>query len=73
MKYLPIPSEKKSIISHFFSTISCVICGVQTQQGLCEVCRGQPQTAVVMLADKVQLWEQKYRETNLVSTYSNVC
>lgn len=72
IKYLPILSEKKSIISHFFSTINCVICGVQTQQGICEVCKAQPQAAVVMLIDKVQLWEQNYKETNLVSTLNFV-
>lgn len=67
-KYLPIPSEKKTIISHFFATISCAVCGVQTQQGLCEGCKEQPQTTIVMLADKVQHWEHKYEEINLVST-----
>lgn len=67
IKCVPITSEKKSIISHFFSPVTCVVCGSQAQQGLCEVCKKQPQTTVIMLLDKVQFCEKKFREVYLVN------
>lgn len=68
---LLVPSPvKKSIISHFFSTTSCIVCTQQTQDGICDNCKIESQTSVVMLQDKLQLWQRHTAEINLVSTFS---
>lgn len=58
---------KRSTISQYFASNSCAVCGEHTQKYLCEKCAKRPQSTVVMLHEKVRLWEQSFRSTSLVS------
>ncbi|XP_052868750.1 DNA polymerase zeta catalytic subunit [Anopheles cruzii] len=55
---------KKSTISQYFSTTSCVVdCGRQTHQGVCKECCQRPQYAVAHLMNKVNKLERKLELT----------
>ncbi|XP_058061131.1 DNA polymerase zeta catalytic subunit [Anopheles bellator] len=55
---------KKSTISQYFSTTSCVVdCGRQTHQGVCKDCCQRPQYAVTHLMNKVNKLERKLELT----------
>jgi DNA polymerase zeta len=60
---------KRSTISQYFASNSCAVCGEHTQKYLCEKCAKRPQSTVVMLHEKVRLWEQSFRSTSLVSAW----
>lgn len=67
-QYLPKSSPtKKATISQFFMTTSCAVCGQQSQNGVCDNCISQSQTAVSIMFEKVRVWEQHSNEINLVS------
>lgn len=54
-------NAKKSTISQYFSTTSCVIdCGEQTQNGICANCQRQPHKSAVILSLKVTHLERKF-------------
>lgn len=54
-------NAKKSTISQYFSTTTCVTdCGNQTQQGICTNCLQTPQKTVIVMYDKMAKLEQKY-------------
>lgn len=62
IQYLPTSSpsiQKKSTISQYFSVTSCACCDKQTQDGLCASCLQNVQKSMVILQDKVKLWEKK--------------
>lgn len=54
-------ASKKSTISQYFSTTSCVSdCGEQTQNGICANCQRHPQKSAVILSLKVNNLERKF-------------
>ncbi|XP_037034601.1 DNA polymerase zeta catalytic subunit isoform X2 [Bradysia coprophila] len=54
-------NAKKSTISQYFSTTSCVIdCGEQTQNGICANCQRQPHKSAVILSLKATHLERKF-------------
>ncbi|CAH2007335.1 unnamed protein product [Acanthoscelides obtectus] len=57
---------KKSTISQYFSTTSCVVCGEQTQTAICEKCTKKPQLTMVTLMEKMRHWEQYHQNVDLI-------
>lgn len=62
--YLICPSspEKKNTISQYFATSSCVVCGIQTQDRICQRCssgRNLPITTITLI-EKLKSWEENY-------------
>lgn len=51
---------KKSTISQYFATMSCVVCSQLTADGICVTCQQQPQKVAIVLGDKIRLWERTY-------------
>lgn len=60
-------TNKKSIISQYFATMSCVVCENQTRKGLCDECLTKPQETVVALNYKILGWERHNNEITQVS------
>uniref|UniRef100_A0A182FS53 DNA polymerase zeta catalytic subunit n=1 Tax=Anopheles albimanus TaxID=7167 RepID=A0A182FS53_ANOAL len=55
---------KKSTISQYFSTTSCIVdCGRQTHNGVCKECRNRPQYALVHIMNKVNKLERRLELT----------
>uniref|UniRef100_A0A2M4B8C7 DNA polymerase zeta catalytic subunit n=1 Tax=Anopheles marajoara TaxID=58244 RepID=A0A2M4B8C7_9DIPT len=55
---------KKSTISQYFSTTSCIVdCGRQTHNGVCKECRDRPQYALVHIMNKVNKLERRLELT----------
>lgn len=69
IKNLPgaVSPEKKSTISQYFSTTSCILCSEQTQTGICGKCSNEPQIAMISLMERLKTWEQNYENCVLVS------
>ncbi|XP_053670865.1 DNA polymerase zeta catalytic subunit [Anopheles nili] len=56
--------HKKSTITQYFSTTNCITdCGKQTQLGICENCRKQPQRALAYVMSNVNKLERKLELT----------
>uniref|UniRef100_A0A1B0DQ16 DNA polymerase n=1 Tax=Phlebotomus papatasi TaxID=29031 RepID=A0A1B0DQ16_PHLPP len=52
---------KKSTISQYFATRSCAAgCGNQTNHGICESCRNQPQKTLLTIFNRTSTLERKY-------------
>ncbi|XP_050100857.1 DNA polymerase zeta catalytic subunit [Anopheles aquasalis] len=55
---------KKSTISQYFSTTSCIVdCGRKTHNGVCKECRNRPQYALVHIMNKVNKLERRLEFT----------
>ncbi|XP_025828919.1 DNA polymerase zeta catalytic subunit isoform X1 [Agrilus planipennis] len=57
---------KKSTISQYFFTTTCVSCGAHAQNGLCDKCLSYPTETMVVLQEKLRNWEKNYQETLLI-------
>ncbi|XP_057670686.1 DNA polymerase zeta catalytic subunit isoform X2 [Diorhabda carinulata] len=68
VQYLPgsVSPKKKSTISQYFSTSSCISCEEQTRKGICEKCIDRPQSTVVTLMEKMRKWERNYLNIKMV-------
>lgn len=58
----PTSPEKKSTISQYFLTTSCVVCGMQTPDKICEKCSSsaQLQISTITLMERLKLWEESH-------------
>lgn len=65
----PSSPEKKSTISQYFTTTNCVVCGVQTQDRICQLCSssGKLQITTLTLVEKLNDWEINYHNCVRVS------
>lgn len=54
--------EKKSTISQYFPITSCVVCGSQTTEKICQYCSSndQLQHTTIVLTEKLKTWEENY-------------
>ncbi|KAK5650145.1 hypothetical protein RI129_001174 [Pyrocoelia pectoralis] len=62
----PDSKDRKTAISHYFSSTDRVICGQQAQEGTCIDCQNNPQEALATLQTKIRLWNRSYQEVNLI-------
>lgn len=59
-------SSTKKTIAQYFQSNNCLRCNRQTQGGLCVKCGGEKQETVVVLNDRVRVWEMTHWNTSLV-------
>lgn len=67
----PTSPEKKSTINQYFTTTSCVVCGVHTQNRICQRCSSSKhlQNTTITLIEKLKGWEQNYHNCIRVNIF----
>ncbi|KAI0963568.1 hypothetical protein AcW1_000610 [Taiwanofungus camphoratus] len=53
-------------IDEHFSTTHCILCGALTPEGLCEVCRLDPQISISGLLSRLHLTEDRLRNVQMI-------
>lgn len=56
-------------ISQYFGTIECIACGEMTREGVCQQCRGQPQTVLTILGSKIRSIDRSYNQLREVRSF----
>ena len=52
-------NNKKSIISHFFTSTNCVVCQITCDKNICDLCKENDQESLLILNNKINETERK--------------
>lgn len=58
--------NSKSTIRQFFSSITCITCGEQTNKEVCPECLSQPSRTILILLQKIRQLERNQQQITAV-------